>query len=632
MEVEFRKVIEDIITLYQKPYSEETHPYGPVMISGKLNPIKCHELMTEEAYKIIIMSRKFLNQLSLEYRFSTEGRPGYENKEIVIDVSHNFPFLVAKELVTVGIEIGVNEGNGMEVVAPSCIEQPVLELSEAPLLCTPYTKSEVEYKDTQLRYHSNPISQNLMKEIREAAGGSSIKGKQILDRVFLTVSKKFGFDTLDATAGSSEVDKFIVDNIASHLKDLKNDKGGTNFAENQHAISSILLGVCAPTEESHFSNVKIANRLGVQDKQIAAAKLKRDRMKTIIISSMPLDILIDALVENEDELEADDIEDDESECRSECSSDSSYYSSDDDDEFEETYSDYGDDNDEIFIEEERNEEENVEARRGLVEMLGEVIEAKKRKKNPYGQITRMKNRAKRSDATDLSVIYDFVHRICRLDTFNKKRVLVQHPDGYFEFHMIHVQLDSIDDMHVLFLKSDEYSVYQSCNMKKTKEIGPDGKHVMKPRTIGKTVFRRGICPCCRKCVQRDCANYKIVTLYLLLTALAKLREKLKEKIANCNCRFHSNPLYLNMHKSIRAFKEYVMCEEVEHGVLKRKAKSEFSRSELEKIETDKQEADFKEKEEFRMPGAVRPSRPKAVRQKTASFEGRIGIHIEYCFY
>jgi hypothetical protein len=33
----------------------------------------------------------------------------------------------------------------------------------------------------------------------------------------LTVSKKFGFDTLDATAGSSEVDKFIVDNIASHL-------------------------------------------------------------------------------------------------------------------------------------------------------------------------------------------------------------------------------------------------------------------------------------------------------------------------------------------------------------------------------------------------------------------------------
>jgi hypothetical protein len=154
MEVEFRKVIEDIIALYQQPYSEETHPYGPVMISGKLHPIKCHELMTEEAYKIIIMSRKFLNQLSLEYRFSTEGRPGYENKEIVIDVSHNFPFLVAKELVTVGIEIGVNEGNRIEVVAPSCIEQPVLELPEAPLLCTPYTKSEMEYKDTQLRYHS----------------------------------------------------------------------------------------------------------------------------------------------------------------------------------------------------------------------------------------------------------------------------------------------------------------------------------------------------------------------------------------------------------------------------------------------------------------------------------------------
>jgi hypothetical protein len=213
MEVEFCKTIEDIIRLYQEPYSEATHQYGVVTKQGKLNPIKCKSLMTIETYKFIT-NRKTYNKLHRKYRIEMEGESGYNNREIIIDVWVQIAPVSIESVAPVGIEIGVNEGNGMEVVAPSCIEQPVLELSEAPLLCTPYTKSEVEYKDTQLRYHSNPISQNLMNEIREAAGGSSIKGKQILDRVFLTVSKKFGFDTVEATAGSSEVDKFIVDNIA----------------------------------------------------------------------------------------------------------------------------------------------------------------------------------------------------------------------------------------------------------------------------------------------------------------------------------------------------------------------------------------------------------------------------------
>lgn len=79
-----------------------------------------------------------------------------------------------------------------------------------------------------------------------------------------------------------------------------------------------------------------------------------------------------------------------------------------------------------------------------------------------------------------------------------------------------------------------------------------------------------------------------------------------------------------MHKSVRAFKEYVMCGEIEHEVLKRTSKSDLSRSELEKIEIDKHEAAFKEKQSYIDFKRDTTARPKTVRQKVASFEGRIG--------
>jgi sulfite reductase beta subunit-like hemoprotein len=123
MEVEFCKTIEDIIRLYQEPYSEATHQYGVVTKQGKLNPIKCKTLMTIETYKFIT-NRKIYNQLHRKYRIEMEGESGYNNREIIIDVWVQIAPVSIESVAPVGIGIGVNEGNGIEVVAPSCIEQP----------------------------------------------------------------------------------------------------------------------------------------------------------------------------------------------------------------------------------------------------------------------------------------------------------------------------------------------------------------------------------------------------------------------------------------------------------------------------------------------------------------------------
>lgn len=195
--------------------------------------------------------------------------------------------------------------------------------------------------------------------------------------------------------------------------------------------------------------------------------------------------------------------------------------------------------------------------------------------------------------------------------------------------MIHVQYDSTKDMHRLFQKSEEYDHFQATRQKRTKV---DGIVIYKPRTIGCTVFRRAICDCCRKAIQRDCANYKIVALYLLLTALAKLRTSLKDLISVCTCKHHTNQRYNDMHKSVRSFKDYVLCKEVEYKILQRTPKSDKSRAELEQIEIDIKTAAFKEKQskaDFRMPDAARPSK---VIQKKASHEGRIGILLSYDYF
>jgi hypothetical protein len=45
--------------------------------------------MTEETYNNVISKRKIYNEIQLKYRLLMEGRAGYLNKQIIIEVSRD---------------------------------------------------------------------------------------------------------------------------------------------------------------------------------------------------------------------------------------------------------------------------------------------------------------------------------------------------------------------------------------------------------------------------------------------------------------------------------------------------------------------------------------------------------------
>jgi hypothetical protein len=87
--LDFCEVIESIIGIYLEPFSKLNHLHVRLTISGKLSSIKCHALMTEETYNNVISRRKIYNEIQLKYRLSMEGRAGYLNKQIIIEVSRD---------------------------------------------------------------------------------------------------------------------------------------------------------------------------------------------------------------------------------------------------------------------------------------------------------------------------------------------------------------------------------------------------------------------------------------------------------------------------------------------------------------------------------------------------------------
>jgi hypothetical protein len=83
--------------------------------------------MTLETYKFIT-NRGMYDQLHGKYRIELIGKSDYNCTEIIIDVSVDLTLVSIESVAPIGVEIGGNEGNGIEIVVSSCIEQPVLEL------------------------------------------------------------------------------------------------------------------------------------------------------------------------------------------------------------------------------------------------------------------------------------------------------------------------------------------------------------------------------------------------------------------------------------------------------------------------------------------------------------------------
>ena len=202
------------------------------------------------------------------------------------------------------------------------------------------------------------------------------------------------------------------------------------------------------------------------------------------------------------------------------------------------------------------------------EMESEGVNAslKKCRKNIFHTVLSPKNRKIRDDKLDLSVVRDFCHDICRLDTFASAKVFVHNYDGTYSYHQVHVKSQSIKCYYDVFQKSPEYHNWQKENMR-TKKKGSTVSTIIP--TIKLRIFTNAFCPCCMNQKQRDCANHVQVNYYNALKAIANLRryQGISNAIKSCLCHGHQNEHYLKCHTSLNSFMDAVLCKKEEYPIL-----------------------------------------------------------------
>ena len=88
------------------------------------------------------------------------------------------------------------------------------------------------------------------------------------------------------------------------------------------------------------------------------------------------------------------------------------------------------------------------------------------KKNIFYSVLSPKEKKTRLDKLDLSIVRDFCHEKCRLDTFASSQVFVHNYDGTHSYHQIHVKSQSLMQYYLLFKDSTQYYQWQNENRRK----------------------------------------------------------------------------------------------------------------------------------------------------------------------
>ena len=170
------------------------------------------------------------------------------------------------------------------------------------------------------------------------------------------------------------------------------------------------------------------------------------------------------------------------------------------------------------------------------------------------------------DKVDLTVVRDFCHEMCRLDTFASTKVYVHNYDGTHSYHQVHIRSQSIKNYYTMFLASSEYFNWQNEN-RRIKKRSQTGEYTIP--TIKLSLFSNAFCPCCMNQKQRDCANHIQINYYKALKALSNLRKYhgISVPIKNCTCSGHNNAKYLAAHLSSSDFMNAVLCKKTEYKSL-----------------------------------------------------------------
>ena len=280
---------------------------------------------------------------------------------------------------------------------------------------------------------SKLLTENIEKVINDTLIGYSISKQQTLINASIqNIQKRHLLDGY-VNNDSSVINNKIVQSLKEYLFGLQ--KYGGKYDQIHTTLDNILTAISV----KDVSNVDMSATLGVNRKRFTTAKLLKKS--------------VDDLIEIAKKKESVTLLDDE--IKATISYDSSEvdvynadYDSDDKSSDESSESTVGEES----VNENRNatyseNDKSVENNKSVENCKG--VEKESVKKNIFYSVLSPKEKKTRLDKLDLSIVRDFCHEKCRLDTFASSQVFVHNYDGTHSYHQIHVKSQSLMQYYLL---------------------------------------------------------------------------------------------------------------------------------------------------------------------------------------
>ena len=448
--------------------------------------------------------------------FYFEGRTDYKTKQLVFTTPN-------------GTDRKGSHIPSEWLESPAAKEEPIqkrqLQRGERGPGKKDYTSNKNANQTTKI------VSENIFGVIDDLLSNYNIsKTKQIIEGVIARIRKNYNIHETKNRNGIT-ADK-IIDSLKDYFTGLQ--KYGGKFKQVESTIDTILSALYF----KDCNNVEIAELLNVSRKRVAGCKVKREIFNAIVEKESDPNKMNEEIRSSDESV----VDEYMADFGSVSPSSDSYSSSSD------TYS-----------ESDGTESGGSEMNKSESEILGK---GKKRRENIMLNAISPKIRKIREDKIDLSVVRDFCHEICRLDTFASTKVYVHNYDGTHSYHQVHIRSQSIKNYYLIFIKSQEYLNWQNEN-KRMKKRNSTVDYIIP--TIKLRLFSNSFCPCCMDQKQRDCANHIQINYYNALKALANLRKfhGISIPMKSCNCNGHKNDNYLSSHTSSSNFMDAVLCKKKE---------------------------------------------------------------------
>jgi hypothetical protein len=517
---EFNQVLKNIDIHFRDPESDLDFFRRPVaVLTGQINLFllkECEQFgMSAAIYKGIMACSKAnkirFDNIMAAGNFKFEGRAEYKTRQLLFTISDggerkasHIPESWLKIPAAEEVEEVVGEKRQLKRGERGPGKKDYTTVKSANQIISQVTEKINELLD-DLLFAYTPAKRNL-----------------IVDAAILNLRKNYRRH--EDKSVNNEINLTIVNSLKEYLNGLK--KFGGKFSQVESTIENVISSISVVNSNS----TEMAKFLNVTRRRIVTGKERRKIFNNIIEKEENRN-RNDETIDSSDNSEVDvynaDFGDDET-----------ILSSSED----EVESEEDDDNENTEMEIPTAENTEFQSNGG----------GKKKKQNLFQLALTPTERKIRNDKLDLSVVRDWSHNICRLDTFASAKIYVHNYDGTHSYHQQHVKCQAIKFYHELFDVSNEYHNWQQENTRIIIKGNTERRIIP---TIKLRLLTNAFCPCCMNQKQRDCANHIQINYYNALKAVGNLRrfQGISVPMRDCPCLGHKNENYLQCHTSLSKF-------------------------------------------------------------------------------